>query len=252
MVHTHAQAVADEVVELLGADPDRVRAVAPGIDLGVDPGVGDGPGSAAGGVPARRVVQPARGWPEPAVPTCWRWAGSSPARTCPAWSGRSTPSPPPTPTSIWSSPGRRAGPRTHWSPPWIAAHHRDRLHRLGWLGDAEKADLLRGASVFAYPSVYEGFGLPPLEAMAARVPVVATAAGGLAEAVGDAAVVVPVGDTDALAAALESVLDDDERRARLVTAGVQQVGRFTWDRSAAGLHALYLDAAGDRALVSRR
>jgi glycosyltransferase involved in cell wall biosynthesis len=65
-------------------------------------------------------------------------------------------------------------------------------------------------------------------------------------------VVVPVGDADALAAALASVIDHDDRRTELVSAGRRQVGRFTWDRTAAGLHALYLDAANDRPGVRRR
>ncbi|MBV8296309.1 MAG: glycosyltransferase family 4 protein, partial [Acidimicrobiia bacterium] len=67
-----------------------------------------------------------------------------------------------------------------------AATHRDRIVRLGYVDDEARAGLLRGARVFVFPSVYEGFGLPPLEAMRAGVPVVATAAGALPEVLGDA------------------------------------------------------------------
>lgn len=123
------------------------------------------------------------------------------------------------------------------------ARHRQRIIRLGWVGDADRAGLLGGATVLAYPSRYEGFGFPPLEAMAAGVPVVATAAGALPEVLGDAAALVPVGDGDALAGALASLLDDAERRAALITAGHQRVKAYGWDRCADGLMQLYRRAA---------
>jgi glycosyltransferase involved in cell wall biosynthesis len=96
--------------------------------------------------------------------------------------------------------------------------------------------------VFAFPSIYEGFGLPPLEAMAAGVPVVATAAGAVPEICGDAALTVPVGDEEALAAALAAVLDDDACRATLIARGRSRAVAFTWDRCADGLTGLYRDA----------
>ena len=77
-----------------------------------------------------------------------------------------------------------------------------RVVRTGWVDEPTLSGLLHGACVLAYPSVYEGFGFPPLQAMAAGVPVVATRAGALPEVLGDAAVLVDVGDTEALAAAL--------------------------------------------------
>jgi glycosyltransferase involved in cell wall biosynthesis len=106
--------------------------------------------------------------------------------------------------------------------------------------------LLRGAAVLAYPSVYEGFGFPPLEAMAVGVPVVATCAGALPEVLGDGATLVPVGDTDALADALARVLDDDGWHGELARRGTEQVARYTWPGCAEGLVALYRDAHGDR------
>ena len=68
-----------------------------------------------------------------------------------------------------------------------AAAHGDRITRLGYVDDRQRRDLLAGATVLAYPSIYEGFGHPPLEAMQAGVPVVASSAGALAEVLGDAA-----------------------------------------------------------------
>ena len=97
---------------------------------------------------------------------------------------------PPRPASC-ASPGRRAGARTTLGAAIAGAAHRDRIARLGWVDDV--GPLLAGAAVFAYPSRYEGFGLPPLEAMALGVPVVATAVGSLPEVLGDAALLVPAG-----------------------------------------------------------
>nr|MDP9452851.1 glycosyltransferase [Actinomycetota bacterium] len=124
--------------------------------------------------------------------------------------------------------------------------HRDRVVRLGWVGVDQRAALLAGASVLAYPSRYEGFGFPPLEAMAIGVPVVATTAGALPEVVGDAATLVPVGDVDALAGALAALLDDPQLRATHVEAGHRRVAGYDWDRTAVAMVELYRRAAGDR------
>jgi glycosyltransferase involved in cell wall biosynthesis len=124
-----------------------------------------------------------------------------------------------------------------------AMGHRDRVVRLGYVDDEARAGLLKGATVFAFPSVYEGFGLPPLEAMRAGVPVVATDAGSLPEVLGDAALLVPVGDADALAAALASAAGDDVVRAWLAEAGRARVAQYSWERCAVGLVAIYRMAA---------
>jgi glycosyltransferase involved in cell wall biosynthesis len=119
-----------------------------------------------------------------------------------------------------------------------------RIHREGWVDDVDA--VLAGAAVFAFPSVYEGFGVPPLEAMAHGVPVVATAAGAVPEVVGEAADLVPVGDADALAAAIARVLDDGEHRARLIAAGRERAAAFTWDGTASAMRDLYLELAAHR------
>ena len=120
-----------------------------------------------------------------------------------------------------------------------SAHHADRIVRLGWVSEADRMALLHGAELLAYASVYEGFGLPPLEAMTAGIPVVATAAGAVPEVVGDAAEVVPVGDVEALAAAMGTVLTDDERRRELVRLGHRNTERYSWDATADGIVELY-------------
>ena len=123
------------------------------------------------------------------------------------------------------------------------AHFRSRIVQTGYVPDLDH--LLHGASVLAYPSLYEGFGLPTLEAMSAGVPVVTTRAGALPEVVGDAALLVDVGDTDALAGALEQVLTDETQRCSLIDRGYRRAAEFTWESCASGLADLYADAASD-------
>jgi glycosyltransferase involved in cell wall biosynthesis len=118
------------------------------------------------------------------------------------------------------------------------SRHRERIVRLGWVSDHEREALLRGASVYAYPSIYEGFGFPPLEAMSADVPVVTTETGSLPEVAGPGADLVPVGDVDALAASLARVLADDDHRRDLVTRGREVVARHSWDSTAERFAAL--------------
>jgi len=124
-----------------------------------------------------------------------------------------------------------------------AAAHRDRIVRTGWVDDERRAALLAGASVLAYPSVYEGFGFPPLEAMAVGTPVVATAVGGIPDTVGDAAHLIPPGDVDALTAGLRDVLRDAELRDTLVAKGRRNLERFSWDRTTDEMVDLYERAA---------
>ena len=119
------------------------------------------------------------------------------------------------------------------------AHHRNRVHRLGYVSDAQRRDLLAGAAALAYPSRYEGFGFPPLEAMAAGVPVVAARSGAIPEVVGDAALLVDPDDVDEIAAALLTVVRDADQRRALVTRGHAQLARFSWDRMSDELAGLY-------------
>jgi glycosyltransferase involved in cell wall biosynthesis len=122
------------------------------------------------------------------------------------------------------------------------AKHRDRIVRTGWIEPSARADLLAGAAVLAYPSVYEGFGFPPLEAMQAGIPVVATSAGAVPEVVGDAALLVPVGDEDTLSAALTRVLGDSATHAQLVERGAAHAATYRWADCVDGLRAVYAAA----------
>ena len=100
--------------------------------------------------------------------------------------------------------------------------------------------------MLAFPSLYEGFGFPPLQAMRAGVPVVATRAGSLPEVLGDGALLVDVGDHEALAGALTACLSDEVERRRLIAAGAAWSVRYSWERCGDGLEALYRDAAARR------
>jgi glycosyltransferase involved in cell wall biosynthesis len=114
---------------------------------------------------------------------------------------------------------------------WAMMQHGERITRLGYVSDAQRRDLLAGARVLAYPSRYEGFGLVPLEAMAAGIPVVASRAGALPEVLGDAAILVDPDDAGGLAGALEQVSADETLRADLARRGRAWVTRYTWERA---------------------
>jgi glycosyltransferase involved in cell wall biosynthesis len=119
------------------------------------------------------------------------------------------------------------------------AHAASRVLRTGWVDVSVLSALLKGSSVLAYPSFYEGFGFPPLQAMAAGIPVVATRAGSLPEILADGATLVEAGDPDALAGALDQVLADDLRRQELIRRGAARAAFYSWDRCGTGLAQLY-------------
>lgn len=109
---------------------------------------------------------------------------------------------------------------------------RDRIVVTGYVSERDKLALLSGATALAYPSLYEGFGFPVLEAFAAGVPVLTSNVSSLPEVAGDAAVLVDPGDVDAIAAALTELIVDDDLRAVLSAAGVARAARFTWEATA--------------------
>ncbi len=113
-----------------------------------------------------------------------------------------------------------------------AAKHGERVRILGFVDDEDLPALYRNAALFAFPSLYEGFGLPVLEAMACGVPVVSSDASSLPEVAGDAALLVEPRDTDGLATAMACVLADSALGREMVTKGLVQAARFTWDRAA--------------------
>lgn len=102
----------------------------------------------------------------------------------------------------------------------------------GYVPDADLPGLLAGATAFVFPSLYEGFGMPVLEAMTSGVPVLTSCASALPEVAGDAALLVDPLDTRAIAEGLRRLVDDSDLRADLRMRGVVRAAQFTWERCA--------------------
>jgi glycosyltransferase involved in cell wall biosynthesis len=220
-LHTVSQFVADEIVEVFAVEPARVHVVPNGIDP-----IGEGDAAAgrarAGAdryVLAVGTIEPRKDLPLLVDAFDQVAAIDTDVRLVVAGQDG------------WGSGAFDAALER--------AHHRDRVVRPGFVDDRTRADLLAGAAVFAYPSKYEGFGLAPLEAMAAGTPVVATRAGALPEVLADGARFVAPGNAAELAEALHSVLDDAGERDRLVNAGRARARHFSWDACADGVVNLY-------------
>jgi alpha-1,3-rhamnosyl/mannosyltransferase len=119
---------------------------------------------------------------------------------------------------------------------------RGEIRLLGYLPRQALAHVTAGACALVYPSLYEGFGLPPLEAMACGVPAVASNVSSLPEVVGDGGLLTDPHDVVALTAALASVLDDEEFRSHLSARAYARSLRFTWERCANDTLQVYRDA----------
>lgn len=113
-----------------------------------------------------------------------------------------------------------------------------RVRQIGG-GDALLASTYRQASLFVYPSLYEGFGIPPLEAMSLGCPVASSHASAIPEVVGDAAALFDPASIDQMRQSMESVLEDDSKRARLITSGREHARLFSWQRCADLTAAVY-------------
>jgi len=128
------------------------------------------------------------------------------------------------------------------SPPELGRH----VHMLGRVAPADLPPLFKGAGVFVFPSLIEGFGLPPLEAMAYGVPVVSSRAAPMPEVLGDAASYFTPGNADELTARLRDLLTDPTAAARLRARGRVRARRYSWERAAAETVAAYGLAVGVR------
>ena len=123
------------------------------------------------------------------------------------------------------------------------AVHKYKLHKhvrfFGFVPDATLAILYRLARVFVFPSLYEGFGLPPLEAMASGTPVITSNVSSLPEVVGDAAMLIDPYEPDAIAGAMRRVLADDRLRDDMRERGLARVREFSWGRSVRRVREIY-------------
>jgi glycosyltransferase involved in cell wall biosynthesis len=125
-----------------------------------------------------------------------------------------------------------------------AAGVRQDVRFFGFVPEHTLSALYRLASVFAFPSLYEGFGLPPLEAMACGTPVLTSRISSLPEVVGDAAVLVDPYSVDDIASGLARLLDDEALRRDLIARGRAHVATFSWERSVKAIHTAYLKVLG--------
>lgn len=117
--------------------------------------------------------------------------------------------------------------------------HRSRVLRTGPVDDRQRAALLRSADVLAYPSVYEGFGLPPLEAMSVGTPVVASDDPAIRETSDGGALLTPIGDVEALARGIASVIEDEALRSSLIRRGHAVAAGRSWPDAVGELIELY-------------
>lgn len=230
-VHAVSKAVADDVIDVFGADPTRVVAIPNGAPVRRDPATIDALAAQGRRLAGSDEYLAFVGTLEPRkdIPSLVR-----------AFDELAD-----------DRPGLRlvlAGP-DGWGADAVTASiaasgHRSRIVRTGWLGDEERDAVLAGARAFVYPSRLEGFGLPPLEAAALDTPVVATRVGALPEVLDDAAAWCAPDDSVSLAAAITSVLDDDAFALRLVEAGHRRLEGFSWDDTTDRLADVFERASG--------
>jgi glycosyltransferase involved in cell wall biosynthesis len=119
----------------------------------------------------------------------------------------------------------------------------DRIHFAGYVKEEDKPALYTGARAFIYPSFYEGFGIPALEAMACGTPVVASHASSLGEVVGDAGLLVNPNDTEEIAQSIDRILEDKMLRIRFKEKGLERAAGFSWETGAQTLERVFREVA---------
>jgi glycosyltransferase involved in cell wall biosynthesis len=127
---------------------------------------------------------------------------------------------------------------------------KDKVHFTGYVPAQDMPIVYNLAQVFVYPSIYEGFGLPPMEAMACGTPVITTDVSALRDHVGEAGILIPSQDEEALVQAMRKILLDPDLRKLLSLRGRQQVANFTWKRTALETLKVYQYVASKRASTS--
>ncbi len=199
VVFANSDATAADLVSLLGIEPDRIVHAPPGLEPGLGP---DGPAADLGGptILGLGTIEPRKNLAR--LVEAWRLLDREIGLVLAGGEG-------------WGDRPDLADPRNR---------------RLGDVADGEVARLYRGASVLVFPSLFEGFGMPVVEAMACGTPVVASADPSLDEACGDAAVRVDPRDPEAIAVGIREAL---ARREELVARGLGHAARFSWKRTGA-------------------
>lgn len=117
----------------------------------------------------------------------------------------------------------------------------DKVIFTQYIASEDLCALMSGALAFTFPSIYEGFGMPPLEAMACATPVLVSDAASLPEVTGDCAVIVKADSVDSIAQGLSRLFTDEKLRARLSVQGLERARSFSWERSARMLYDVYAE-----------
>src|SRR5207237_4371829 len=120
-----------------------------------------------------------------------------------------------------------------------AAGIADRVRLIGYVNDDELRALYSSCRAFIYPSLYEGFGLPPLEALACGAPVIASRIAALEETIGDAGILVDPLDIHSLVAVITDVFENEKQRKKLIAAGPAHAARFSWEKAAQSTYEVY-------------
>ncbi len=124
--------------------------------------------------------------------------------------------------------------------------YKDKIRFLGYINEGEKEVLYSRAAVFAYPSYYEGFGFPPLEAMAYGVPVVCSNVSSLPEIVAEAGIMINPDKPEEISEAIKLILTDEKLRGRLIASGYERAQAFSWDKAAGEYLSLFKESYEDR------
>ena len=132
---------------------------------------------------------------------------------------------------------------------WLSGSSHVRL--TGYVDEADKAGLYGGATALVFPSLYEGFGFPALEAMLSGTPVIASNTSSLPELVGDSGLLVNPLDVDDIAAAMSRCSENDHLRRELIRRGYEQVKRFTWQAAAERVMSAFAELGGRRRVNDR-
>ncbi len=214
-VITISEFSAARLVEKLGIEPERVHAIPLGIDHSRFNA--NAPMAEVPGLPGRYIYYPANAWPHKNH------------------------------ALLFEALSRLADPDMylvltgHGQEPMPGDEAR-RIVRLGRIPESDIPGLYRGATALVFPSLYEGFGFPPLEAMACGCPVAASHVGAVAEACGDAALLFDPTDAESITAAIARITADNNLRTQLRAAGLTRASQFTWKRTAQQHLSVYREA----------
>ncbi len=219
-VHTVSKYTADEVVEYLGVDESRVTPIHLGTNW-LDRGSADRGKARAGGeyVLAIGTIEPRKDYPTLIKAMNFVWESHPELKLVVA--GKEG----------WGIDAFNSAVRQSSKP--------DNIVHLGYVDSSTKANLLAGCELLAYPSIYEGFGLPVLEAMSIGVPVISTQIGSVIEVAGNAAQLVPVQSPTALAGAILDMIEDDDARKHFSVAGPRHAAQYSWEKTAEQIAELY-------------